>query len=183
MNIYEELYFYFNEKCKILENNIRIVQEKIEYADQQLSQFHKRKDRYKYIDSNSSRSVFSPLKVEKKEKRAAYHDQMKEWEEKKEGLKSKKADYQEKLDYYLDKCKKVRMIEEKESRIDQASSGKGVQKELLLQTGKLKNQLDFIKQLVNNDSPRAKMELNQAISSVSSLEQMIKNIWEQNEVK
>lgn len=182
MSIYEELFFYFSEKCKILENNIRIVQEKIEYADQQLSQFNKRKDMYKNIDSSSSRSVFSPLKIEKKEKKVAYHDQMKEWAEKKEELLQKKESYQSKLDYYMDKCQKVRSAEAEaghKSYADGQSPEELIENNLLPQVEKLKNKLDFTKKLVDVDAARTKMELNQAISSVSALERMLRH-WKHN---
>jgi hypothetical protein len=178
MDIYEELFFYFQEKCKILENNIRIIQEKIEYADQQLSQFNKRKELYKNIDGSSTRNVFSPLKVEKKEKKVAYHDQMSEWTEKKEELLARKADYQEKLEYYKDKCQKVRTAQTEAGQVsleEEQQRQVFLEQELLPQMEKVKNKLDFVKKLMNSDVARAKMELNQATSAMNHMESMIKN--------
>lgn len=177
MDTYEELFFYFQEKCKILENNIRIIEEKIEYADQQLSQFNKRKELYKNIDGSSTRNVFSPLKVERKEKKVAYHEQMSEWAEKKEELLARKSDYQDKLEYYKDKCQKVRTAQAEAGQLSSEEEYRRqafMELELLPQMEKVKNKLDFVKKLMNSDIARSKMELNQATSAINYMESLIR---------
>ena len=176
MTVYEEFYFYFDEKCKLLENKIRLVDEKISEIDRQLSRLNQRKEQYHNIDGSGTRSVLSPLKTQKKETKAPYHDQLQEWAEKKEELEKLKQNYQTKLDYYRDKYEKVRTLETGTAGEDTAAAALGawIDGTLLPRVEKLRNRLDFTKQLTDVDIVRARMELNQMIADVGELEQRLK---------